>query len=113
MIDAIVSAARPHAAPARRRRHAGGRPRGVAFSAPQRPEAAQVLRAERGPATASRCSSSPRWTTPRCPARIRRINAALALAGARAIDITISAADLAGVQLARPGRAARSSEAAP
>lgn len=77
---------------------------GVVFSAPQRPEAEVVLRA-----VAARHGVEVHFVTPLehapLPGAHQRINAALALAGARAIDPTITAADLEGVQW--PGRAER------
>ncbi len=81
---------------------------GSAFSAPQRPEAEAVLRA-----IAAQHHVSLQFVTPLEHAPLsgahQRINAALALAGARAIDPTISSADLAGVSW--PGRAERHSVA--
>ncbi|MBK9755173.1 MAG: bifunctional folylpolyglutamate synthase/dihydrofolate synthase [Nannocystis sp.] len=77
---------------------------GLIFSAPQRPEAEAVLRA-----VAARHGALVRFVTPLdhapLPGAHQRINAALALAGAQAIDPTITAADLEGVQW--PGRAER------
>ena len=77
---------------------------GVVFSAPQRPEAEAVLRA-----VAARHGALLRFVTPLdrapLPGAHQRTNAALALAGARVIDPTITAADLEGVRW--PGRAER------
>jgi dihydrofolate synthase/folylpolyglutamate synthase len=77
---------------------------GLAFSAPQRPEAAQVLHA-----VAARHGVTLQFVAPLdhapLPGEHQKINAALALAGARAIDPTITAADLEGVRW--PGRAER------
>lgn len=77
---------------------------GVVFSAPQRPEAEAVLRA-----VAARHGALLRFVTPLdrapLPGAHQRTNAALALAGARAIDPTITAADLVGARW--PGRAER------
>ncbi len=76
----------------------------LTFSAPQRPEAAAVLRA-----VAARHGASLRFVDPLdrapLPGAHQATNAALALAGARAIDPTLSAADLEGVSW--PGRAER------
>lgn len=77
---------------------------GVAFSAPQRPEAEAVLRGNAAQHHVSLQFVTPLDDAP-LPGAHQRINAALALAGARAIDITITAADLTGVSW--PGRAER------
>lgn len=77
-----------------------------AWSAPQRPEAAAVLRA-----VAQRHGVNLRFVEPlaRAPAGLpgdhQKINAALALAGARHLDPTITIADLDGVRW--PGRLER------
>lgn len=77
---------------------------GAAFSAPQSPEAEAVLRA-----VASQHHVDLRFVAPLdhapLPGAHQRSNAALALAGARAIDPTIGARDLEGVRW--PGRAER------
>lgn len=77
---------------------------GLAFSAAQRPDAEAVLRA-----AAIRHGVDLQFVTPLdhapLPGEHQRSNAALALAGARTLDPTITAADLAGVRW--PGRAER------
>lgn len=77
---------------------------GPAFSAPQRPEAAAVLRAAAARHGVHLEFVAPLERAP-LPGDHQRINAALALAGARVIDPTITAADLEGVSW--PGRAER------